>query len=65
MIETATKTSRVVLSSIELEDHQHHPFADRGCRVVSTTNLNGCILGFLDHSRYYVFQAAPQLYSRG
>jgi hypothetical protein len=29
--------------------------------------LNGCnlLLGFLDRSRYYSFQVAPQLYSRG
>jgi hypothetical protein len=40
-------------------------FADRGCRVVSATDLHGRILGFLDRSRYYFFQVAPQLYSRG
>jgi hypothetical protein len=39
--------------------------ADRGCRVVSATNPHGRILGFLDRSRYYFFQVAPQLYSRG
>jgi hypothetical protein len=27
--------------------------------------LNGCILGFLDRSRFYFFQLAPQLNSRG
>jgi hypothetical protein len=37
----------------------------RGCHVVSVTNLYGRILGFLDRSRYYCFQVAPQLYSRG
>jgi hypothetical protein len=36
-------------------------FADRGCRVVSATDSNGRILGFLDRSRYYFFQVAPQL----
>jgi hypothetical protein len=36
----------------------------RGCRVVSVTHPHGRILGFLDRSRYYVFQVAPQLYSR-
>jgi hypothetical protein len=41
------------------------PFADRGCHVVSVTNPYGRILGFLDRSRYYFFQVAPQLYSRG
>jgi hypothetical protein len=40
-------------------------FADRGWHVVSVTNLCGRILGFLDRSRYYFFQVAPQLYSRG
>jgi hypothetical protein len=40
-------------------------FADRGCHVVSVTNLYGRILGFLDRSRYFFVQAAPQLYSRG
>jgi hypothetical protein len=33
--------------------------------VVSVTNPYGRILGFLDRSRYYFFQVAPQLYSRG
>jgi hypothetical protein len=37
-------------------------FACRGCRVVSVTDPQGCILGFL---HYYFFQAAPQLYSKG
>jgi hypothetical protein len=40
-------------------------FADRGCHVVSVTNPYGRILDFLDWSRYYCFQVAPQLYSRG
>jgi hypothetical protein len=40
-------------------------FEDRGCRVVSATDPHGRILGFLDWSRYYFFQVAPQLYSRG
>jgi hypothetical protein len=39
--------------------------ADTGCRVVSVTDPYGCILGFLYQSRYYFFQAAPQLHSRG
>jgi hypothetical protein len=34
-------------------------------RVVSATNPHGRILGFLDRSRYFFFQVAPQLYSRG
>jgi hypothetical protein len=40
-------------------------FADRGCHVVSVTDSYGRILGFLDRSRYFIFQVAPQLYSRG
>jgi hypothetical protein len=40
-------------------------FADRGCHVVSVTDPYGRNLGFLDRSRYFFFQAAPQLYSRG
>jgi hypothetical protein len=31
----------------------------------SVTDPYGRILGFLDLSRYYFFQVAPQLYSRG
>jgi hypothetical protein len=40
-------------------------FADRVCHVVSVTDPYGRILGFLDRSRYFFFQVAPQLYSRG
>jgi hypothetical protein len=40
-------------------------FADRGCRVVRATDPYGRILGFLDRNRYFFFQVAPQLYSRG
>jgi hypothetical protein len=40
-------------------------FADRGCHVVSVMDPYGRILAFLDRSRYFFFQAAPQLYSRG
>jgi hypothetical protein len=36
-----------------------------GCHVVSVTNPYGRILGLLDRSRYYFYQVAPQLYSRG
>jgi hypothetical protein len=39
-------------------------FADRGCNVVSVTDPYGRILGFLDRSRYFLFQVPPQLYSR-
>jgi hypothetical protein len=40
-------------------------FVDRSCRVVIATDSYGRILGFIDRSRYFFFQAAPQLYSRG
>jgi CBS-domain-containing membrane protein len=40
-------------------------FADRGCHVVGVTEPYGRIIGFLDRSRYFFFQVAPQLYSRG
>jgi hypothetical protein len=40
-------------------------FADRECHVGSVTDPYGSILGFLDRSRYFFFQVAPQLYSRG
>jgi hypothetical protein len=33
--------------------------------VVSVTDPYGRIIGFLDRSRYFFFQVAPQLYSRG
>jgi hypothetical protein len=35
--------------------------ADIGCRVVSTTDPHGHNLGFLDRSRYFSIQVAPQL----
>jgi hypothetical protein len=40
-------------------------FANRGCHVVSVPNPYGRNLGLLDRSRYFFFQVAPQLYSRG
>jgi hypothetical protein len=39
-------------------------FADRARHVVSVTDPQGCILGFLDRSRNFLFQVAPQLYSK-
>jgi hypothetical protein len=39
-------------------------FMDRRCRVVSVMDPYGRILGFIDRSRYYFFQLAPQLCSR-
>jgi hypothetical protein len=35
-----------------------------GCRVVRAADPYGRNLGFLDRSSYFVFQVAPQLYSR-
>jgi hypothetical protein len=35
---------------------------DRGCLVVSMTDLYGHILNFLDRSHYLFFQVAPQLH---
>jgi hypothetical protein len=40
-------------------------FADTGCRVVSSMDPHGRILGFLGRSRYFFFQVVSQLYSRG
>jgi hypothetical protein len=39
-------------------------FADRRCCVVNATDRHGRILSFLDRTRYFSFQVAPQLYSR-
>jgi hypothetical protein len=33
-----------------------------GCRVVNATDPYGRILDFVDRSRCYLFQVAPQLY---
>jgi hypothetical protein len=38
--------------------------ADRGCHVVTVMYPYGRNLDFLDRSRYFFFQVAPQLYSR-
>jgi hypothetical protein len=38
-------------------------FADRRYHVFSLTDPYGCILGFLDQSRYFFFKVAPQFYS--
>jgi hypothetical protein len=40
-------------------------FADRGCHIVNVTDPYGHSLAFLDWSRYFFFEVAPQLYSRG
>jgi hypothetical protein len=41
------------------------PFTDRRCRVVSVMDPYIRILDFLDRSRYFFFQVAPQLHLRG
>jgi hypothetical protein len=40
-------------------------FCDVRCDVVSVTDPYIRILEFLDRSRYFVLQEAPQLHSRG
>jgi hypothetical protein len=40
-------------------------FAERGYYMVSAADPYGHILAFPDWSRYFFFQVAPQLYSRG
>jgi hypothetical protein len=40
-------------------------FAYRECRVVGATDPHGRIFDFLDRSRYFSIQVAPQLSSRG
>jgi hypothetical protein len=40
-------------------------FCGDGCYVVSSADPYGRNLGFLDRSRYFFFQLALQLYSRG
>jgi hypothetical protein len=39
--------------------------ADRWCNVVSVADPHGRILGFLGRIRYFFFEVAPQLCSRG
>jgi hypothetical protein len=40
-------------------------FSDRGCHVVSVRDSYGRIPGFIDRSRYFAFEVAPHLFSRG
>jgi hypothetical protein len=40
-------------------------FEGRRCQVVRVTDPYGRILDISDRSRYFFFQEAPQLYSRG
>jgi hypothetical protein len=48
-----------------LVDEVSVKFADRECHMVSVTDPYGRNLGFVDRNRYFFFQVAPQLYSRG
>jgi hypothetical protein len=36
-------------------------FADKGCHVVSVTDPCGCILGFLDRSRYFFLSSSSSV----
>jgi hypothetical protein len=56
---------RTIPSDRRLSTKLMPTFVDRGCHVVSVTDPYGSILGFLDRSRYFFFQVAPQLYWRG
>jgi hypothetical protein len=52
-----------------LSDHQLSAklvptFADIGCRAVSSADPYGRNIRFLDRSRYFFYQVAPELYSR-
>jgi hypothetical protein len=60
--ESASKLHRP--SDRHLSSKLVRTFADAGCHVVSVTDPHGRNLGFLDPSRYFFFQLAPQLYSR-
>jgi hypothetical protein len=61
-IVTAMKTSK---PSLEHNNNNNIGNSVASVRVVSATGPHDRILDFLDHSHYYFFQAAPQLYSRG
>jgi hypothetical protein len=56
---------RTIPSDRRLSAKLLQTFADRGCHVVSVMDPYGRILDFQDRSRYFFFQVAPQLYSRG
>jgi hypothetical protein len=53
------------LSDRHLSEKLVPTFEDREWHVVSVTDPHDRILGFLDWSRYFFFQGAPQLYPRG
>jgi hypothetical protein len=48
-----------------LVDEVSAKFAESRYHVVSVMDPNGRILDFLDRSRYFFYQVASQLYSRG
>jgi hypothetical protein len=60
-LERTTLTERLLL----VGEVSANFFLDRGCHVVSATDTFSHILAFLDRSRYFFFQVAAQLYSRG
>jgi hypothetical protein len=61
---TNKKELRGLISRPQLSAKLVPTFADRWCHMVIVTDPYGRILGFLDRSRYFFFQVAPQLFSR-
>jgi hypothetical protein len=64
-IPTEPLVSEVSANFLLIEGVTWSAWRTRGCHVVSVTNPYGRNLGFLERSRYYFFQVAPQLYPRG
>jgi hypothetical protein len=58
-----TKTLKTKLHGLSPQAKLVPAFPDRGCHVVSVMDPYSHILGFLDRSRYFFFQVAPQLHS--
>jgi hypothetical protein len=65
MTKTSWPESASLLYRSLLVNEVSSNFADRRCHVVRKTDPYGRILAFLDWSRYFFFQVAPQLYSWG
>jgi hypothetical protein len=66
-IDTIKKNTTLTDASKEVGDRRLlaklvPTFADGGCHVVSATDPYSRTLSFLDRSRYFFFQVAPQLY---
>jgi hypothetical protein len=61
--ESASETYR--LSDRRMSAKLVPTIADGECHMVSVTDPYGLNLGFLDRSRHFFFQVAPQFYSRG